>query len=712
MITANNMEKFRNSLRSINFDDVLSSTDTQAAYTKFHNSLSILYDNCFPVKTFKKRYTCNKPWLSEGLRQSIKNKNWLFRKYIKNHNDDDFVLYKKYRNKLHHILRIAEREHYQELILNNKNNLRKTWAVMKEVINKKKSSVRVDHFMSNNRKITNNGEISNLFNDFFINIGTSLAQKIPPSNHSALSYMGIPHNKSIFLQPVTRNEVIKLIHDLKTDSSCGWDEFSPKVMKYSHLSLLDPLIHLINLSLAQGIFPDELKLAKVIPIFKSGNLNTFTNYRPISVLPILSKLFERVYYNRLFDFLTQEKLLFNNQFGFRKSHSTQMPLILLTDHILNAIDTGDYVLGVFLDFSKAFDTVDHHILLQKLEHYGIRGVAYNWIKSYLENRKQFVYYNETKSCCKSIKCGVPQGSILGPLLFLIYINDLPTVSQNLVMYMFADDTNVFLKGSNIRDLERIMNHELSLLSEWLKSNKLSLNVSKTHFILFTSPRKKINYEMSLNIDNNEISKVNHTKFLGVVLDSKLSWKDHVSYIKGKISKSIGIIYRAKLNLNKECLISLYYAFVYPYLNYCISVWGGANITTLTPIIMIHKRTIRCIANVPKDTSTLPLFKDFKMLQLTEIYKLHILMFVYKFKKSLLPDIFYNYLIKTVEVHGHNTRQTENYYLPLCRLDITQTGFKFNACKIWNSLPGDTKRMDASIRTFKKHVSDLIQNNKV
>jgi hypothetical protein len=657
-------------------------------------------------------HTCSKPWLTEGLRQSIKNKNWLFRKYVKNHNDIDFNEYKKYRNKLHHILRIAERKHYQELILNNKNNLRKTWTIMKEVINKKKSSVKVDHFIHNNRKVTNNGEISNLFNEFFINIGKSLAQKIPLANQSALSYLGIPHNKSIFLQPATRNEVIKLINDLKSDSSSGWDEFSPKVIKYCHFFLLDPLIHLINLSLSQGIFPHELKLAKVIPIFKSGNLNIFTKYRPISVLPVLSKIFERIFYNRLFDFLNQEKLLYNNQFGFRKSHSTQMPLILLTDHILNAIDTGDYVLGVFLDFSKAFDTVDHLILLQKLEHYGVRGVAHSWIKSYLENRKQFVYYNETQSCCKFIKCGVPQGSILGPLLFLVYINDLPTISQNLKMYMFADDTNVFLKGSNIRELERIMNHELSLLSEWLKSNKLSLNVSKTHYMLFTSPRKKVNYKLSLNIENDEISKVSHTKFLGVVLDSKLTWKDHVSYIKGKISKSIGIIHRAKQNLNKECLISLYYAFVYPYLNYCVSVWGGANITTLTPIHTIHKRAIKCLASASKDASAQPLFKDMKLLQFTEIYKLHILMFVYKFKKSLLPGIFSNYFIKTDDIHGYDTRQTNNYYLPLCRLDISQTGFKYNACKMWNSLPKDSKRMDASIRVFKKHVMDLVKNDKV
>jgi hypothetical protein len=497
---------------------------------------------------------------------------------------------------------------------------------------------------------------------------------------------------------------LKLIHGLKANSSCGCDNISPKVLKYSHPYLVDPLVHLVNMSFTQGYFPDELKIAKVVPIFKSGDPQLPSNYRPISILSILSKIFERIFYIRLYDFLNQENILYENQFGFRKAHSTEMALILVLDKISDALDNGDYVLGVYLDFSKAFDTVNHSILLQKLYHYGIRGVAYNWIKSYLDKRTQYVSYNDASSTKKTINCGVPQGSILGPLLFLIYINDLANVTSNLFMFMFADDTNVFLSGKNLNDLETIMNNELKLLYEWLCSNRLSLNVSKTHFMVFSPTRKKPVQIPSLKIENSEITRVMHTKFLGVILDDKLSWNQHVSYIKGKISKSLGIMYRTKRFLNKESIKSLYFAFLYPYLVYCLTVWGGANMTTVLPIIKIQKKAVRCIAGVSKKVSSASLFKELKILPFKNVYKLQVLLFVYKYRLSLLPKIFNNFFIKTTDVHHHFTRQQYDYHIPRCKSELTKSFIRYTGCIYWNNLDNKDKSVYMTVTGFKKHIT--------
>ena len=238
----------------------------------------------------------------------------------------------------------------------------------------------------------------------------------------------------------------------------------------------------MNLSLAEGIFQDELKVAKVPQLYKGDNPMRFNNYRAVSLLNIISRVFEKVMYTRLVSILENQKILYNKQFGFRKLHSTYMALMLLIDKLTNAIEKGEYGIGVFLDFSKAFDTVDHTILLSKLYHYGIRGSYLYWFSSYLSNRKQYVSYNNVSSNIKTISCGVPQGSILGPVLFLLCINDIANVCKYTMPISFADDSNLFSSGKDLSVLHNQTNEELQNISKWLKVNKLSLNVKKTHFL--------------------------------------------------------------------------------------------------------------------------------------------------------------------------------------------------------------------------------------
>ena len=488
-VSYKNHQRFHQSISSIDWRSLYNESGTQTAFNLFHSTLLKHFHKHFPKQTVKMRYANRKPWLTQGMKDSIKEKNKLYKKYLKISTVANETRYKTYRNKLHHILKIAEKQHYSELLMNCQSDIKKTWKIIKNIVNKNKARQSQSKFKLNDETFTTDGSIiSNTFNDFFINIGPNLAGKIPNVGHSPIEYMGQPLVNSIFFSEVTIVEISQILGSLK-NGAAGYDEISASLLKLISPFIVEPLVYLCNQSLQEGIFPTELKIANVTPLYKSDDSFVFNNYRPVSLLCVLSKVFEKVMYNRLLEFLESYKILTNSQFGFRKLHSTFMALMTLMDRLITSLENDEHVIGIFLDFSKAFDTVDHVILLNKLSHYGIRGSALKWFESYLSNRKQYVTYNGISSLTKTVKCGVPQGSILGPLLFLIYINDLCSVCKHTFPILFADDTNLFSSGKEIEALEANINSELSHISTWLKVNKLSLNIKKTHYMIFRKRKK-------------------------------------------------------------------------------------------------------------------------------------------------------------------------------------------------------------------------------
>ena len=350
-------------------------------------------------------------------------------------------------------------------------NIKKTWDAIRKIVNVKKST----HFsifqLNINGKITDDSvEITNKINNYFVNVGPQTEKGVPKvPNMTPDKFLKNRNQLDFIITHISEEEVLKIIESLP-NKSFGPASIPLKLLKIVADIIVIPLCHIINLSFSTGVFPEVWKIAKVIPLHKGGSTEELNNFRPISLLSIFDKIIEKLMHVRLYSFFEDNQIFCKNQYGFKKKSNCALDI---TDKIKEIVDNGKYGCGIFIDLKKAFDTVNHNILLQKLEHYGVRGAPLAWFESYLTNRKQYVFYNGVASETLNITCGVPQGSVLGPLLFLIYINDLPNISDKLQFFLFADDTNIYFESDDLINLERIVNEEIKKLCLWLNVNRLA-----------------------------------------------------------------------------------------------------------------------------------------------------------------------------------------------------------------------------------------------
>ena len=449
-----------------------------------------------------------------------------------------------------------------------------------------------------------------------------------------------------------------MLQKLNSSKSCGPSSISTNLLKRHANIFCEPLKLVINNSFAEGKFPDLLKIANVCPIYKKGDRNKCENYRPISLLSNLSKLFERAMHTRLYNFLSTNKSLYELQFGFRHKYSTNHALLSIVEKIRESLDNKTFSCGVFVDLEKAFDTVNHTILLKKLEHYGIRGPANSWFLSYLTSRKQKVVFDGFSSQLLDISCGVPQGSILGPLLFLIYINDMHTAVKFSTVYHFADDTNLLYHHKNPKILRKHMNADLKLLFNWLCANRLSLNVSKTEFIIFRPPNLKLSARITLTLNRTTIFESTKIKYLGVILDNKLSWKHHIFELCKKLNRAVGMLYKLRrLNYNKSLLLSLYFSIFQSHLTYGICLWGNADPAILHKICLCQKRAVRVVAGLGYGESTKYVFRELKLLKVEDLFQTQFASVMWDLDHGTLPTCFNNIFRHVSDIHHYNTRSS-------------------------------------------------------
>ena len=643
----------------------------------------------------------SKPWVTQEILTYIQQKHALYKR-LKVYGDNSIKeQYNKVKNKVTNMLRHAEREYYKRQLEYNKSNLAKTWDTLRMIINKKKHTKQTTTFDINGEKVSDNNIIANRFNKYFINAPKELCKQFKKQTKIPCSYLRNKTCESFYMRPTSEDEISKLLSNIK-NSSPGHDDIKVEILKGIKNDILEPLTHICNLSLSSGRVPDDIKIARVVPIHKKGDRDKLCNYRPVSVLPALSKIYERLVYNRLDIFLDQHKILHDKQFGFRKKHSTSLAIGNLENKFHETVENNQFMISLFLDLSRAFDTISHEILLNKLFHYGIRGVALSWIKDYLSNRKQFVQYNQSKSKLENVEMGVPQGSILGPLLFLLYVNDLPLLTNKMSFIQFADDTSVLISGKSLSAMSQIVNTEMKLVTEWLQNNMLTLNASKSNYMIMSGQGKRYDDKnCNIFIDNTRIIRVQKLKFLGIILDDKLTWKLHIDHISSKVSKLIGIMIRARRVLGIESILTLYNTLIKPYLSYCLIIWGNTYKSYLRKIENLQKKVLRIITFSDFLAHTTPLFQRTKIMTISQLYNYFAGIHIFKCVNHILPPALWDVFIFTGTVRHPYNLKFKSY-----SKKGSERSLQFTGPKLWNNLPTELK-LTKSLYSFKHNLKKFV-----
>jgi exonuclease III len=675
------------------------------SFQDFHeNLLDATLTCCNEIIVTKKISRFRKPWFRDELRPYMKYRDLFYKLKVKHPANDyykqQFRYFKEFCEKK---LERDKIDHNTTGIKNSLNQPKKLWPKINEIIYNKRiaDDSSIKSLKSSGSIITDPKVMANRINDYFVEIPIQLDNLLPDIDDAEVLIEG--PEPSMTLSSFSHTDIIEMkdiLRNLKKNAASGYDFVTPAFLRDIENDILNFLVKSVNNMLDSGVFPDSLKISKITPVFKDGDKQNVSNYRPIAVLPILSKIFETIIKNRLTQFLSNNNLIHSNQYGFQKNSSTSAAVVNLMSGIIGNLDAKKKTAALFIDLRKAFDCVNHEILLRHLIDIGVGGKAYDLLRNYLLNRKQYTKIGKYDSDLRDIECGVPQGSILGPILFLIYVNGIFDLKLKGKIQLYADDSVLLYAERSFDDLYVSMSSDLRILNKWFTRNRLTMNVEKTKFLTFeTKNSTNLDRFDEIWFGKEKLLRVEVYKYLGLWIDFKLDFSTHIKRIRKSVAPIIGVLKRIRPYVIAEILDNLYFAYVHSRLSYMVSIWGMATQGRINSLQVLQNRGIKNLRRLPFRFPTKELYSE-KILPVVKLREFEMLLTVHRIIKGKFR--YGQSILYRSEIHGYNTRNSHNIQLPFFRMSLGRSSFKYEAFERFNGLPLSVRETDDNA-FFKKFV---------